>query len=307
MVALTLSSSTMQTATAVHLAALPANVDLGVYDSNHSFTDVHTITYEHIWFKWNDYSSTQLMSQLREATAKGRIPLLTIEPWDIATIGTRDHLLHDIAVGGYDRITAAIAKEIDSLNYPVFIRWGHEMECVPTYPWSEKPAEDYIDAFREFVILFKKISPTSQIIWSPVGNKGCEKYYPGDDVVDYAGLTVFELSAASIGWFGHAMSFADWMNDKYPRVAQFNKPIIIAEIGIADTPKNQAAWMQAAFASVQNFPLVRALIYFNKKDTASWKKWEQNRKGPDYPNWTIKPKVFTVVIPDWSINTIAFQ
>ena len=178
---------------------------------------------------------------IKGAIAKGRIPLLTIEPWDIATIGTRDHLLHDIAVGGYDRITAAIAQEIDSLNYPVFIRRGHEMECVPTYPWSEKPAEDYIDPFREFAILFKKISPTSQIIWSPVGNNNCEKYYPGNDLVDYAGLTVFELPAASIGWFGHAMSFADWMNDKYPRVAQFNKPIIIADIGIADTPKNQAA------------------------------------------------------------------
>jgi endoglucanase len=288
---LTISGSAAQKhiPTVEPLISLPSTVSLGVYDNVHTFGNVPTMTFEHIWYRWDKYTAGKLLLRVKAIVAKGRMPLVTIEPWPIHSIGDAATLLPDIIAGKYDAVTSALAKEMNSLFSPIYVRWGHEMECVPTYLWSGRPAVDYIAAFREVVMTFKKISPTSLMVWSPVGNKDCELYYPGDDVVDYTGFTLFEFPEVSIGWFGREQSFADWMDQKYPRVARFNKPIIIAELGIYDSPPKQKAWMQAAFAATENYPLVRALIYFNTLDSVSWKKWG----GVEIPNWVISPTVFT--------------
>jgi beta-mannanase len=269
-----------------HLAALPPTVDLGVYDNLHKFENVRTMTYEQIWYRWD--TPGKLLSQLKALVAKGRIPLVTLEPYPISSIGCTETMLSDIAAGKYDGVASAIAKEINALGSPVFVRWGPEMD-IPNKPWSVAPAADYIAAFRQFVTTFRKTSPTSPIVWSPVGNQDCERYYPGDDVVDYTGYSLYELPTASIGWFGREQSFADWMDQKYPTFVKFNKPIIIPELGICDTPAKQKAWMQAAFAAVPNYPLVKALIYYNSQDKVSWKKWG----GAGAPSWFINPAVFS--------------
>jgi endoglucanase len=302
-----LTAQTKQVPKAEHLKALPSTVDLGAYDNFHKLDSVRTITYEHIWCDWARYTPGKLLPQLKEITAKGRIPLVTIEPYPIGSIGSAETLLPDIGAGKYDSVTSALAKEIKSLGSPVLVRWGPEMEYA-IKPWSVKAPADYIAAYRHFVAKFKKISPSSSMVWSPVGEapipvsvllgsdtnsgemtKGCEQYYPGDDVVDYAGFSLYEVPAVSINWAGHPRSFADWMNQKYPRFVAFNKPIIIAELGVWDTAARQAAWMQAAFAAVPNYPLLKVLVYFNTQDLVSWKKWG----GMGAPNWLINQAVFT--------------
>ena len=309
-VSLTINGLTAQTKHAPkveHLKALPSTVDLNVYDNFHKLDTVRTIAYEHIWCEWDKYTPGKLLPQLKEITAKGRIPLVTIEPYPIGLIGSAETLLPDIAAGKYDSVTSALAKEIKSLGSPVFVRWGPEMEYA-IKPWSVKAPADYIAAYRHFVAKFKKVSPTSSMVWSPVGEaplpvsvlhgsetnsgemtKSCEQYYPGGDVVDYAGFSLYEVPAVSIGWFGREQSFADWMNQKYPRFVAFNKPIIITELGVWDTPAKQEAWMQAAFAAVPNYPLLKVLVYFNTQDLVSWKKWG----GVGAPNWFINPSIFT--------------
>lgn len=261
-------------------------VDIGAYDPFHKLDKV-PLVYENIWYRWD--TGTRLRQQLKMVTAKNRTPILTIEPWEIKSIGSKDSLLPDIAAGKYDKVTTKIAETVKTLDSLVIIRWGHEAECVPTYSWSRRPPADYIAAFREVAAIFKRVAPQSLILWSPVGNKGCEVYYPGDDAVDFVGFTLFEFPSVSVGWMGHPMSFADWMDDKYPRVSGFNKPVIVAEVGIYDTPKNQKIWWKAAVASVDRFPLVRAMLYFNVKDTFSWAKWGG---GTETPDWRISPAVF---------------
>src|SRR5262249_39906049 len=182
-----------------------------------------------------------------------------------------------------------ISREVALLRSPSYIRWGAEMEFTDDYPWARKPASDYIEAFRHFAIAFKQGCPTARMLWSPVGNEGCQAYYPGDDVVDYAGLSIYELPVSSARWFGRPMSFVDWMQDKYPRIAQYNKPIIIVELGVSDAPENQKVWLANAFAVVPDYPLIKALIYFNTQDTHSWKRWGANGA----PNWSINPALFT--------------
>lgn len=291
-----------------HLAALPSTVDLGVFDNSHQFDNVRTITYELGWYRWENTPS-KLLPQLQQTTAKGRIPLLTVEPNPITTIGNAKTLLPDIAAGKYDAVIRNLAKTIRSLGSPVLVRFAPEMECVTVRPWSMQEPVDYIAAFRRFVTTFKQVSPSSLIVWSPIGegrlalkllvtdvatsstsglSHSSVEYYPGDDVVDYTGCSIYEICTMSVIWVGHEQSFSDWMTKRYALLAQFNKPIIVTELGICDTPEKQKAWMEAAFASVGDFPLVRTLVYYSAQDANSW----NLPTGLKHPDWSIDPAIF---------------
>ena len=282
-----------------HPPSLPT-VDAGVYDPSHAFDRIHTLAYEAVWVSWDRYKNGQLSPQLKKIASKGRQPIITIEPFPIKSIGTADTLLRDIAAGKYDAVISRLARDVSFIEIPAYIRWGAEMEHTEDYPWAKKPANDYIAAFRHFVSVFKQGCSDARFVWSPVGNEGCEAYYPGDDVVDFTGFSIYELPVSSIGWFGHPMSFTDWMDNKYPRIAQYNKPMILVEVGVSDTRKNQKIWLANAFAALPSYPLVKAFIYFNAIDIHSWKKWG----GKAAPNWTIDPKLFS---QNLNANQFPFQ
>jgi endoglucanase len=243
-----------------HSPSLPT-VDAGVYDPYHAFDRVHTLAYEAVWVSWDRYKKGQLAPKLKKIAYKGRQPIITIEPFPIKSIGTADTLLRDIAAGKYDAVISRLARDVSSIKGLAYIRWGAEMEHTEAYPWAKKPPNDYIAAFRHFVGLFKQGYPDARFVWSPVGNEGCEAYHPGDDVVDFTGFSIYKLPVSSIGWFGHPMSFTDWMDNKYPRIAQYNKPMILVEVGVSDTRENQKIWLANAFAALPNYPLAKAFVY----------------------------------------------
>ena len=155
--------------------------------------------------------------------------MLTVEPYGPG------NLLGDIAAGGYDSLITDIAQQVAALKTTVIVRFAPEMDHVSRVPWSLKEPSAYIAAYRHFVTKFRSIAPNSRQCWSPVGDKGLEVYYPGDDVVDYTGFSIYEIPECSTTWVGHPQSFADWMNDKYPLLARFGKPIILAEVGVVST------------------------------------------------------------------------
>jgi beta-mannanase len=172
-----------------HPPSLPT-VDAGVYDQTHTFDRIHSLAYEVIWCDWKEYREGQLLPELKKVGLRGRTPIITIEPWNIPGIGTESTLLPDIAAGKYDSLIRKMSRETGSFRFTTCIRWGAEMEFTDDYPWARRPGSDYIAAFRHFATIFKQGCPTALMVWSPVGNEGCQAYYPGDDVVDYAGLSI---------------------------------------------------------------------------------------------------------------------
>ena len=262
---------------------------MGVYDPHHVFDKYSAMRFEATWISWNAYSkeSKRWLSNLRATVSQGRIPVLNIEPWPVAAISGEKNLLPSIAAGKYDQLITKIATDIKPLG-TVYVRWGAEMEFTKQFPWARKPAQDYIAAYRHFVELFRQTAPESVMIWSPVGNKECRAYYPGNDVVDYVGFSVYEAPVASAKWFGHAMSFAQWMDIKYQNVQCFNKQILIPELGVEGTPAFQRAWLQAAFATIPSHLLLTGIIYYESQDFHSWK--DLGLKGA--PVWTVDPALF---------------
>ncbi len=63
------------------------------------------------------------------------------------------------------------------------------------------------------------------------GNEGLEAFYPGDDVVDIVGLSVFGYQPYDQGTTGRDQTFAERLAPGYGRVMTMAKPIMVAELG----------------------------------------------------------------------------
>lgn len=91
----------------------------------------------------------------------------------------------------------------DSASYPVYLRLGYEFEG----SWNNYHPQRYINAYKHIVDVIRPIAPNTIFVWhaatSPVDHlsdiqngitKNLEDWYPGDDYVDWMGISWF-LSA----------------------------------------------------------------------------------------------------------------
>jgi cellulose synthase (UDP-forming) len=262
-------------------------VNYGVYDLQQRFSRARGVAIEHIFVSWlSSDASDKIKSSFEYAKERNRWLMITIEPY--AAEGRRSQLLDDIVAGTYDSTIASVCRTIGSLQAPMLIRWGHEMETADMrYPWSGASGESYIAAYRYFATKCRADAPKIYLVWSPKGAAGLGQYYPGRAFVDLVGLSVYELPAYDLDRFGKAMSFRDAFLPKYNRVVALDRSVIIAEMGVSGDASYQARWMANFFRNVQDFPLLRTAVYFNEKDTPG--AWPKKYGTPD---WTIDSNVF---------------
>ena len=290
--------------TAVPLAAAAAPADVpnksghrvnfGVYDPEAQCQQNSTLGIEHLFISWATYRPGDLLRQLDVIRSKGRRPFITIEPWsDRAITSLPSELLRDVTEGKYNRRIQQVALEIAAFSAPVILSWGHEMENVTgRYPWASHNAALYQEAYRHFVSTCRLSANNIAYVWSPVGDKGLERYWPGEQYVDYVGLSVFEFPAFDQDYYHQATrSFHDQMTEKYTRVVKYQKPVVITECGVTGSKEYQLRWLSTALQDLENYPLLKALIYFNAKDTPGvW------AKEPTTPDWHISGCGFSEVI-----------
>jgi hypothetical protein len=104
--------------------------------------------------------------------------------------------LADVANGMHDAEFEAAAKAISEAQPRAIIRLGWEMNLV-TMAWFAKGQEaDYIAAFRRVVGIFRRYSKDFKYDWCPgwgPQDSAADLAYPGDDVVDYIGLDVYDF------------------------------------------------------------------------------------------------------------------
>jgi hypothetical protein len=104
--------------------------------------------------------------------------------------------LADVAVGMHDAEFEAAARAISEAQPAAIIRLGWEMN-LNTMAWFAKGQEaDYIKAFRRVVGIFRRYSSYFKYDWCPgwgPQDSAADLAYPGDDVVDYIGLDVYDF------------------------------------------------------------------------------------------------------------------
>jgi endoglucanase len=163
------------------------------------------------------------------------------------------------------------------------------MDLSGLYPWSANSPKMYIAAYRHVVSIFRDEGVTNvRWVWSPAGDPKAPEYYPGDDVVDYVGLTLLEDAGWNRLFALPEQSFADAFSSKYDVLKTFGKPIIICELGISGSAEHQKSWLAQAAASVSDFPLLRGLVYFNDINPRS-------KQVPTRPDWRLTAQGFAAL------------
>jgi hypothetical protein len=191
----------------------------------------------------------------------------------------------DVANGSYDDQIDYMCRRLADLGCPFFLRIGIEFNGLSWYGYKPKP---YVKAFKKITDAVRKYNLDAATVWSAAFNwsqaKGLsldnEKYayldyYPGDDYVDWWGLSMFQPEV-----FKHPETDKFLANAK-----KHKKPLMISEstpihIGTNDGRKDWDAWFKIYFDFIKSHSNVKAFCYIN---------WD----------WAKISKEFNLPWPDW--------
>jgi hypothetical protein len=260
-------------------------VTFGAYDPWQAFAGL-PLELEH-WYVPQDRAD--LLAGVLARARDRRALLVTVEPYPPA--GAPGGVLEAVAAGRADAEVRRLARAARDARPPaLLLRWGHEMELHDLYPWSAQDPAAYRAAYRRVVALFREEGATNvRWVWSPAGNPEAALYYPGDDVVDYVGLTVLGDSGWDAAFGMTPQSFAELLAPKHAFAARFGKPLLIAELGVSGPPERQREWLLAAAATLAEYPRVRAVSYFADANAP-------NNRLRDQPDWRVAPADYAAFV-----------
>lgn len=173
-----------------------------------------------------------------------------------------------------DQYLMQIAQAAKESGIPVFLRFGGEMNG-DWVPWHDDPAL-YKAKFRLVASRFRAVAPNVAMVWAPgyFPLETMANYYPGDDVVDWVGISaygVFDPSLDPTGQGQDSRNLSEAFEEAY-RLYADRKPIMLAEgaIGYFNYATGQAT-TEWALANIRRFyaavprlyPRVKALTWFD--------------------------------------------
>ncbi|MEM9856916.1 MAG: glycosyl hydrolase [Bacteroidota bacterium] len=188
--------------------------------------------------------------------------------WDIANKTVR---------GDYDKVIKKYGAWVKTTKRPIYLRIGYEFDG----SHNELEPKVYIKAYRHIVdLLRKKGVENIAFVWhsyasEPYKNYPLSAWYPGDDYVDWIGISVF----------GHAYGGADfgtYCDDVLAFAKQHKKPVMIAEsnpVQGIDSENTQVwdQWFANFFTFIYN-KNIKAVSFINEdwkslyiEGTSDWK------------------------------------
>lgn len=272
----------------------PGGPVYGVYDPAHDFRNDSYIGVESLFLPWHDGDPEWLREVDAYAFDRGRTVLVTLEPfsWTATTQPPPERLRTDILAGRYDATIDKFCGVIGAMRSPVWLRWGHEMEArSDRYPWAGWLPQNYIAAYRHVVARCRQSAPDIKYVWSPRGDVGLAAYFPGRDYVDIVGVSLFGLQSYQRRTSGSDQGFVESFQPVYDRLAPFGLPIIIAELGYSGSADFVMQWSEEAMRPGR-FPMLKAAVYFNAKETADWP------LGLGRPDW----RVYANITPNKALH-----
>lgn len=125
--------------------------------------------------------------------------------------------------GTYDSVIKAYCDWVKTIDRPVYLRLGYEFDG----PHNVLKPTEYIEAYKHIVDIMRAEGVTNvAYVWHsyasvPYENHPVSSWYPGDDYVDWVGISVF------------AHSYSEGLNTEGDAVLNFakqhKKPVMIAE------------------------------------------------------------------------------
>jgi hypothetical protein len=188
----------------------------------------------------------------------------------------------EIIAGKWDSYIRSIADECKAFGYPIYIRFGGEMNILQQpSQWAANPT-DFVNTWKHVVDVFRAKGVTNvQWVWNPNwaddpdGTINFREYYPGDDYVDWVAIDMYQ--------YGYGPDYAWWSDPEYELNGRNGdsiydeyaprKPIAICEYATngyqwegnqeTDTPDAERAdWLTKFFNAVEARPQIKWIGYY---------------------------------------------
>ncbi len=186
----------------------------------------------------------------------GMVPYIRMMPWSNIQQYVKEpvYTLQNIIDGKFDDKLTQWAIDANDVGFPIIAEFGVEVNG-PWFPWNGKwngggttdgygdpnipdGPERFQDAYRHIIDLFRE-NNAYNITWvfhvdSNIYNEdewnSMDAYYPGDDYIDWIGISAYGPQTYEEDWF----SFTDVMDQAYPELCNIstNKPLALLEFGV---------------------------------------------------------------------------
>ena len=217
------------------------------------------------------------MAEARLIDGYGAAPFIYWNPWERRNdMACARFTLEQIQAGDWDSYIDAWAREARAFGKPLLVAWGLEMNG-KWFPWSgvfhgagapvadSKPTrhqgpETFKRAYRHVVDRVRAAGATN-ISWVFQANNTPDPdapwntmaaYYPGSDYVDWLGVSSYGKQFPGEDWTSVSTAF----RAPHAELAALDphKPILLAEWGIAEFPKqgDKGEWIEEAFAQMEH-------------------------------------------------------
>lgn len=305
----------------VSLLNAPDTVFFGAYDDNTRTSFEQIVALEdslkvplpviQIYTAWGSKRDQNFpMLQAQAIHDLGSVPMITWEPWlnDFnpqqfpfvkKATNINEGGLTAIAEGKFDAYIDEWALNAHKFRHPLFLRFGHEMNDPYRYPWGPQnnAPEDFIKAWQHVVNRFDSLGAQNVIwIWSPHPAYTYEYYYPGEQYVDWIGITA--LNYGTVAPWSQWWSFDDIISKSYNDFSKHGHPIMLTEFGSLGVGGDRAAWYSNALDSIPvKYPLIHSVVFFHASgdNTTTYKTLD----------WSIKNdkkviKAIQAAVKNWS-------
>jgi beta-mannanase len=270
-----------------------SRLDFGAYDPEGTLEKSKLINYEMVYLSWLDFQPKVITSKLNQIRTSQRLPVLTIEPW----ARNEQTLLTDICKGHYDTELKSIGDLAAGFGDTLLISWGHEMDqdITKRYPWSGKSPQEFIAAYQYVHKFFTTLTKGKvKWIWAPVAKEGSKLYYPGDNFVDVIGLPIYAFPEWENSYRGYIKSFDETYTEKTDYLKDIDKPIFLTEFGMSGADDFKSFWIRQAFLSFRKYKNLKAVFFFQAKETPGV--WGSDISSPD---WQLPASTIETMI-DWA-------
>lgn len=258
-----------------------------------------------VYFSHNWYNGTDFPQKTADwIRSRGSLPFIRLMLRSRSDNPCPDptYTLTEINAGRFDPLLLKWGDDARAFGSPLIVEWGTEVNG-KWFAWNakwngkEKGPSRFRDAFQRIVHIVKGNARAQNITWvfhandsdDPDANwNKIESYYPGDDNIDWLGMSVYGAQVPS-----HAEECAPFpqrMKEIYGRLNSIApaKPIFLLEFGATaghpDAGVNDLckpdAWANSALDNILNgedYPQLRGFSWWNERWQNDGRLWTDMR------------------------------
>jgi len=164
--------------------------------------------------------------------------------------------------GKRDAQIEKIGKWIQSAKRPVYLRIGYEFDG----SWNHYEPEPYVKAYRKIADKFREMKIDNiAYVWASAGagtykNHPISDWYPGDEYVDWVGISVFRQFDSTLGTVADIRRICDFAKSKKLPVGITEATPYGSKGGIPDSKWD--SWFRKVFDCIEEYD-IRMFCYIN--------------------------------------------